>query len=148
VNRHQTVRWRAQKVAEIVDVISGYAAFGEDIPEDGMRFDPASLKVEALREADKYQGVRLRLKSELAGAVIPVQVDIGFGDHVYPTPKRRYFPSLLPNLPRASILMYPSETVVAEKFETIVRFGEANGRIKDFYDIWVTVRTFPFDLPT
>ncbi|WP_407123513.1 nucleotidyl transferase AbiEii/AbiGii toxin family protein [Bradyrhizobium sp. STM 3561] len=45
------------------------------------------------------------------------------------------------------ILMYPPETAIAEKFEAIVRFGEVNGRIKDFYDIWITTRTLPFDLP-
>ena len=117
-----------------------------EVPNDGIRFDPASLKVEAVREADKYQGVQLSLKGELAGAVIHVQVDIGFGDHVYPPPKRGNFPSLLPDLPQANILMYPPETVVAEKFEAMIRFGEANGRIKDFHDIWVTTRTFPFDL--
>lgn len=117
-----------------------------EFPDDGIRFDPASLQAEALRDADKYQGVRLRLKGELAGAVIRVLVDIGFGDHVYPAPKRGNFPSLLPNLPEANILMYPPETVVAEKFEALIRFGEVNGRIKDFYDIWVTTRTFRFDL--
>lgn len=115
---------------------------------DGIIFDPASLKVEAVREANKYQGVQLSLRGELAKAIIPVQVDIGFGDHVYPPPKRQSFPSLLPNLPTAEILMYPPETVVAEKFEAMIRFGEANGRIKDFHDMWVTTRTFPFDLPS
>ncbi len=117
-----------------------------EVPNDGIWFDPSNLKVEAVREADEYQGVRLNLKAELDGAVIPVQVDIGFGDHVYPAPKRGNFPSLLPDLPQANILMYPPETVVAEKFEAMIRFGEANGRIKDFHDIWVTIRTFHFDL--
>jgi hypothetical protein len=119
-----------------------------EFADDGIIFDPATLKVEPVREADKYQGVRLSLKGELARAVIPVQVDIGFGDHVYPPPTRRTFPSLLPDLPLAHILMYPPETVVAEKFEAMIRFGEANGRIKDFHDIWVTTRTFSFDLPS
>lgn len=118
-----------------------------EAPDDGIVFDPATLKVEPVREADKYQGVQLSLKGELAKAVIPVQVDIGFGDHVYPPPKRQTFPSLLPDLPAANILMYPPETVVAEKFEAMIRFGETNGRIKDFHDMWVTTRTFPFDLP-
>lgn len=115
--------------------------------EDGIRFDPATLRVDAVREADRYQGVQISLSGELAGAIIPVQVDIGFGDHVYPAPRRANFPSLLPNLPQANILMYPPETVVAEKFEAMIRFGEANGRLKDFHDIWVTTRTFPFELP-
>jgi len=119
-----------------------------EAPEDGIVFDPATLKVEPVREADKYQGAQLSLKGELAKAIIHVQVDIGFGDHVYPPPTRQTFPSLLPDLPAANILMYPPETVVAEKFEAMIRFGEANGRIKDFHDMWVTTRTFPFDLPS
>ncbi|MGX9576931.1 nucleotidyl transferase AbiEii/AbiGii toxin family protein [Mesorhizobium sp. f-mel] len=116
-----------------------------EAPDDGIKFDADSLKIEAVREADKYQGAQLSLTADLAGAKIHVQVDIGFGDHVYPSPKRGTFPSLLPNLPEASVLMYPPETVVAEKFEAMIRFGEVNGRIKDFYDIWVTTRIFPFD---
>lgn len=119
-----------------------------DVPEDGIVFDPTSVRVEAVREADKYQGARLRLTGVLANAIISVQVDIGFGDQVYPAPSRQEFPSLLPELPTARILMYPPETVVAEKFEAMIRFGEANGRIKDFYDMWLTSRTFPFEMPT
>jgi hypothetical protein len=115
-------------------------------PEDGIVFDPATLKVAPMREAEKYQGIQLKLKAELAKAIIHVQVDIGFGDHVYPPPTRQAFPSLLPELPAANVLMYPPETVVAEKFEAMIRFGAANGRMKDFYDIWVTTRTFPFEL--
>jgi nucleotidyltransferase AbiEii toxin of type IV toxin-antitoxin system len=119
-----------------------------EVPDDGLIFDPDTLKAEAVRGADRYQGLQLSLKGNLAGAIIHVQVDIGFGDHVYPAPTRQTFPSLLPELPAATILMYPPETVVAEKFEAMIRFGEANGRIKDLYDIWVTTRIFRFDLPT
>ena len=118
-----------------------------EAPDDGIVFDAATLKVEPVRETDKYQGIRLSLKGYLAKAIIPVQVDIGFGDSVFPPPERRTFPSLLPDLPTANIQMYPPETVVAEKFEATIRFGELNGRIKDFYDIWVIVRAFGFDLP-
>lgn len=93
-----------------------------DAPEDGLVFDPATLRVEAVREVDRYQGVQLSLRAELAGAVIPVQVDIGFGDHVHPAPRHQVFPSLLPDLPAATLLMYPPETVIAEKFEAMIRF--------------------------
>ncbi len=118
-----------------------------EAPDDGIIFNPGTLRCDPVREADKYQGIQLVLKGELAKAIIHVQVDIGFGDHVYPPPTRQTFPSLLPDLPAANILMYPPETVVAEKFEAMIRFGETNGRIKDFHDMWVTARTFPFDLP-
>lgn len=117
-----------------------------EVPDDGIVFHSNTLKVEPVREGDKYKGIELALKGELSNAAIHVQVDIGFGDHVYPPPTRRVFPGLLPDLPAASVLMYPPETVIAEKFEAMIRFGEMNGRIKDFYDIWVIARTFPFDL--
>jgi hypothetical protein len=117
-------------------------------PADGIVFDPASLRVEPLREEDKYQGVKLTLRGRLGTASIPVQVDVGFGDRVYPPPSRKNFPGLLPDLPVADVLMYPPETMIAEKFEAMIRFGEANSRIKDFHDIWVTSRTFQFDLAT
>ena len=73
-----------------------------------------------------------------------MQVDIGFGDHVHPPATRQDFPTLLAEMPPPSVLMYPPETVVAEKLEAMIRFGELNGRVKDFYDIWVITRTFPF----
>src|SRR5690606_7283808 len=94
-----------------------------ELPDDGILFDPATLTVEQAREADKYRGARLKLKASLASAVITVQIDIGFGDHVYPQPKKDSFPSLLPGMPEATILMYPRETVIAEKFEAMIRFG-------------------------
>jgi hypothetical protein len=117
-------------------------------PEDGVLFDGTTLKVEPVREDEKYQGVRLSLMAELARAKIPMQVDIGFGDRVHPAPARANFPKMLGDLPAANVLMYPPATVIAEKFEAMVRFGEANTRIKDFYDIWVTLKTFGFDLAT
>lgn len=117
-----------------------------EVPDDGIVFQPETIEVEAVRGADKYAGVRVKLKAELARAIIPVQIDVGFGDHVYPPAVRQEFPSLLPDLPSANILMYPPETVVAEKFEAIVRFGEANTRLKDYYDIWITACAFDFDL--
>lgn len=41
--------------------------------------------------------------------------------------------------------MYPRETVVAEKFEAIIKLGLANSRMKDFYDIWALSRELDFD---
>lgn len=119
-----------------------------EVPEDGMVFDPATLRVEPVRDANKHQGARTSLVGRLDRAEIRVLIDIGFGDHVYPPPRRSTFPGLLPELPQANVLMYPPETVIAEKFEAMIRFGEANGRLKDFHDIWVATRAFPFDLAT
>jgi len=40
---------------------------------------------------------------------------------------------------------YPKESVVAEKFEAIVKLGMANSRMKDFYDLWVLAQRFQFE---
>lgn len=67
---------------------------------------------------------------------IPVQFDVGIGDAITPSPRMVSFPALLDaESPRLKI--YPRETVVAEKFETIVKRGLANSRMKDYYDLWV-----------
>jgi Nucleotidyl transferase AbiEii toxin, Type IV TA system len=119
-----------------------------EVPADGIVFDPERLTIAAVRETEKYPGIRLTVKGQLAGALIHVQVDIGFGDHVYPSPKRQTFPCLLTELPAPQLLMYPRESVIAEKFEAMLRLGETNGRLKDFHDMWAATRAFSFDLST
>ena len=41
--------------------------------------------------------------------------------------------------------MYPRETAIAEKFETLVGRGILNSRMRDYYDLWVMAREFEFD---
>lgn len=104
--------------------------------------------MQAVREDELYEGARVTILGTLAGTQIRVQVDLGFGDHVYPAPTRAVLPALLPGLPQPAILTYPPETVVAEKFEAMLRFGLRNSRLKDFYDLWALSRFFDFDLGT
>lgn len=51
------------------------------------------------------------------------------------------FPTLL-DFPASRLRAYPRETVVAEKFEALVRLGIANTRMKGFYDLWFAATTF------
>ena len=39
------------------------------------------------------------------------------------------------------IMSYPLETVLAEKFQTIVTRGLFNTRLKDFYDVYILINT-------
>lgn len=43
------------------------------------------------------------------------------------------------------MLTYPKETVVAEKFEAMVKLGIANTPMKDFYDLQALSRALSFD---
>jgi len=88
--------------------------------------------------------VRVHLEARLAAARIKVQIDVGFGDVVTPTPEETEYPVLL-DFPAPRLRTYPRETVVAEKFEAMVKLGIANSRMKDFYDLWVMARDFKFE---
>lgn len=116
------------------------------VTDDGLVFDAGSLRIETLREEEEYQGLRVRLEAKLGSAVIPVQADIGFGDAVHPEPQELVYPALLEDMPAAKVRAYPPETVIAEKLEAMVRFGELTSRVKDHYDLWAIARTFPFDM--
>ena len=112
--------------------------------EDGVRFERSSVKGAEIREGMAYQGVRIRLFADLGGARVPVQLDIGFGDVVVPAPEEVDYPVLL-DFPAPRLRVYPKYSVVAEKFEAMVRFGEQNSRMKDFYDVFVLLETQEFD---
>ena len=112
--------------------------------DDGLEFDPDSVCGEEIRSPDEYRGVRIKLVGRLAGARVPLQVDIGFGDAVVPPPETIEYPSLL-DLPPLRLRAYPREVVVAEKFQALVELGIANTRMKDFYDLWMLARRFDFE---
>ena len=118
---------------------------GED--EDGIRIDKESIKAAPIRDHDEYGGVRVTMMAFLGKVRIPVQFDVGIGDAITPSPKKAKFPVLLDgSIPR--IKVYPKETVIAEKFETIVKRGLANSRMKDYYDLWVLSRDASVDADT
>jgi predicted nucleotidyltransferase component of viral defense system len=114
------------------------------VEDDGLTLMAASVQVEPIRDQTEYGGMRVRLFGDLAGARVPIQADIGFGDTVTPAPREIEYPTLLGN-PAPHLKAYPRETVVAEKYQALVHLGMANSRMKDFYDLWVIAREFDFD---
>lgn len=149
--------WKGEAHRPTMDL--DFEAWGERAPEylqevftdlcaiedadEGLRFDPDSIRVQAMKELQRYPGFRVSLTAYLATARIPLQVDIGYGDAIVPGPVEVQFPTLLDHA--APVLQaYPMETVVAEKFQAMVLLGMVNTRMKDFYDLWVLARGFEF----
>lgn len=124
---------RGENSVEMLETIFGKIVQTKVSP-DGLSFDPESIKVEPIREDNRYGGLRVNLIALLEKARIPLQIDIGFGDKITPGPEQISFPSLL-GQEVAMLSAYPKETVIAEKLEAMVSLGEANSRMKDFYDI-------------
>lgn len=133
--------------SKVEDVVAVCKAICSLQVEDGIVFDLASVHGMRIREDADYEGVRVQLRAELAGARIPVQIDIGFGDAVEPGGQLVHFPVLLP-MERPLIRAYPKETAIAEKLHAMVILDMANSRMKDFHDIWFMSTHWSFNLGT
>jgi predicted nucleotidyltransferase component of viral defense system len=114
---------------------------------DGLEFDRATVKGELIKADREYPGVRIRLTAFIAGTPtrINLQIDVGFGDIVTPTPQLMSLPAMLADLPTPQLYAYNRETVIAEKFEAMVLLGIGNTRMKDFYDLWYLSQHFTFE---
>ena len=102
------------------------------VEDDGIAFDPDSVRVEEIRENEDYGGVRITFIATLDKALITPAAE----DRVYP---------VLMDMAAPRLRMYPVETVVAEKLQAAVKLGMINSRMKDFYDLLVIFRHYPYD---
>lgn len=114
-----------------------------EVESDGLEFNTESIRGERITEDADYEGVRIRFVAQLETAKIPMQMDIGFGDVVVPGPQEAILPTIL-DFPPPHLFGYSLESAIAEKFEAMVKLGELNSRMKDFYDIWLLSRQFDF----
>lgn len=111
---------------------------------DALRFDLNTLEVIDITELKEYHGVNVSIMGYLDRTKVPVSIDIGFGDVVYPERMKMEFPVLL-DMEVPEIYAYSIYSVIAEKFEAFVSLGLANGRYKDFYDIYVLADSYNLD---
>jgi len=114
------------------------------VDDDGLVFDPQTVTTVHIVEDADYEGVRATFKGCFGKMPLAMQVDFGFSDVITPGPFPITYPSVLDH-PSAQLLAYNRETTVAEKFEAMVKLGELNSRMKDFFDVWVLAQNFAFD---
>lgn len=81
------------------------------VADDGLLLHVDSVRVDRIRDVIEHGGLRVTLLGELAGARIPIQADIGFGDVVTPEPERVEYPTLL-GTPAPLLRAYPRETTL------------------------------------
>ncbi len=114
------------------------------VPADGLVFDAKTVKGQRIKENADYEGVRVKFFGFLEKSKIPMQIDVGFGDVITPKPSMIDYPTIL-NFPAPHLQGYTFESVVAEKFEAMIKLGLLNSRMKDFYDVWLMTRQMNFD---
>lgn len=126
-------------IAKLVQAVCRVA-----VDDDGLIFDPASVATTQITEDADYEGVRTTFKARFGKMPLAMQIDFGFSDVVTPAPVQIDYPTVLDH-PPARLLAYNRETAVAEKFEAMVKLGELNSRMRDFFDVWVLAKTFAFE---
>ncbi len=129
-------------VDAVVPIIRSVCA--EEVEPDGLVFDESTVEGRLIKEDADYAGVRVTFRATLQNARVSMQLDLGFGDVVFPGPELAEYPVIL-DLPAPRLRAYSRETVVAEKFEAMVKLGQLNSRMKDFFDVWLLSRRFDFD---
>jgi hypothetical protein len=129
-------------VANVTNIIKEVCEI--ECSDDAAIFIADSVACESIQEQNEYHGIRVRFYGELAKAHIRMQIDIGFGDVVFPQPIDLQYPTLL-GMPSPFILGYTPETLIAEKVHAMVRLGARNSRIKDYFDVWFLSHQFLFD---
>lgn len=111
---------------------------------DGVSFDPITVNGEWITEDAIYEGIRVRFRGRFGKSEIPMQLDVGFGDEITPSPTDMEYPTILGH-PSPRLKGYNRETTIAEKLQAMVKLGELNSRMRDFYDIWLLSQQFDFD---
>ena len=116
--------------------------------EDEVVFNQESVVGELITQQDKYNGVRLYIDATFHTIRQRLQIDVGFGDIVFPVVQVLEYPILLDDMQVPVILAYSKETVIAEKFQAMIELSVANSRMKDFYDVYKLLAENEFDNDT
>jgi predicted nucleotidyltransferase component of viral defense system len=127
----------SNQIANLQNIITEVASIQDE--GDAISFDTQKLILRQTQTGGDYQGVSASFFAQLYTTRMPVFIDIGFNDVIVPKPQRIHYPTLL-EMPTPILMGYTLETVIAEKFESIVKLALVNTRMKDFYDLWTIFR--------
>jgi predicted nucleotidyltransferase component of viral defense system len=93
-----------------------------------------------IREDDEYGGYRVALIAKFESINTPLKIDITTGDIITPDAIRYAFQSNFENK-KIEVWAYNIETILAEKVETILRRSVLNTRPRDYYDVYIIMKT-------
>jgi len=116
--------------------------------EDGVTFDPETIKISSISIDKKYPGISMTITANLDTIIQPISIDIGFGDIVTPKPLTLDYPLLLDDIPHVELYANSLETLIAEKFHSMVDRDESNSRMKDFFDVYYLFKNHQIDIDT
>lgn len=98
-------------------------------------------KVELIREDDDYGGYRITFEAKYNNEMpVIMKIDITTGDKITYKEIEYSFTLMLEDR-KIQIWSYNVETIIAEKFEAIVKRGVLSTRIRDYYDVYMLINT-------
>ena len=134
--------------SDLVSVAQTFRDIASVEVDDGITFDSASVRAEAIRKDAGYAGARVLIDADIAKARCKTQIDVGFGDAVTPGPIDAVYPVLIAYLPAPHLRAYPVYTVISEKLHAIAVLGMTNSRLKDYLDLSVLLEREVLDADT
>ncbi len=102
-------------------------------------------KIEEISEIKEYHGWRIHLLGKIGTSRTDFYIDFGVGDTIIPKAIKRTIPVIISDFEEPKILTYSTESIIAEKLETILNLLSFNSRMKDFYDIYYLLNNYNFE---
>lgn len=99
------------------------------------------ISIGPIRKDDIYGGYRVRIDAAYDTVLTPLSIDISTGDVITPCPVEYSFHGMFDPEISIQLLGYNTETILAEKTETILSRGVLTTRPRDFYDVYILEKT-------
>ena len=118
---------KEEKIKEIVEEIININV------DDGIKFEIKDISY--IREEDEYENFRISLIANVGKTKNPMKLDLTIGDAITPREIEYTYPCIF-SKEDIKIMAYLLETILAEKYETIIRRNITTTRMRDFYDLY------------
>lgn len=100
---------------------------------DGIQFEIKDVNY--IRESDEYENFRVSLVANIGKTKNPMKLDLTTGDVITPSEIEYSYPCIF-NENDIRVFAYPIETIIAEKYESIIKRNITTTRMRDFYDLY------------
>ena len=101
--------------------------------DDGIEFEITDIS--HIREEDEYENFRVHLIANFGGIKSDMKIDITTGDAITPKEIEYLYPCMFQE-ESLRVLAYPLETILAEKYESVIKRNILTTRMRDFYDLY------------
>jgi len=105
--------------------------------DDGVMFSLRDIQL--IHEEADYPGYRVSITASLEKTRQIIKIDLSSGDPITPR-EIEYNYQLMFEDRSINIMTYNLETILSEKFESIISRGTTNSRMRDFYDIYILTK--------